>query len=886
MDTLSMLICQSSCAMSLTTSLIGLYLYLMYIQVSFHLLQASQMSGKHHDRDYRGRHDDRNSRSERSRDFDREKERDTDRTRNRSREPIRRIGGRVENGPRSSRYSDRKTPSRPEMSNKYPRESDHRSDHSFSHSSSHSSRQNDRLPATQALEGWDPIKEAEQDPAWARIYISNLPDDVTIDELQEIFGAIGIVAREKQKRGFKDQWPFKIKMYTDEAGKFKGDAVLTYEDANAARTAPSFFNGSEIRGKAIKVELAGKPEPPAGGWTGSTGGRRGGGRGGGGRGGYGGISSIMSGKETGLQAELIQMLSLTHHKVTKAIQCEQSFPSQVRPSVPNGSSPERKAKETPQNLSPKAIKTLSSETTQKTEVEERENHFLSPEKAVQVQERTLRQRKRIRYIEPSLKTKLRQGRYYGLLWQTPPAVYRRRAPKKRNYASQRQTFRVVRQSRAHPISYAEPKLNTKLRQIELMGASSSFCSAMIPSPRAPSDRSTECIHTPNTLPNGHKPPHASLEQQKAPYSPSKCSIPGSSQENGAESVDLSRFMEHQNTHQQLIRHCSVLLAGGIAGSIGKTITAPLSRLTILFQVHSMVSSRHRDRYSDSVSSALLKVLKTEGVLALWKGNGASVVHRFPYSAVNFFTFELLRTSIDQWKQETESDTTEELGSPGSWKTTFLSGAIAGAFATIACYPIDLIRTRLATQLDTEKRYNGILHAAFRIRADEGFRGLYRGLGATLMVTVPNLAINFTLFESLKEVVIQYRSNQNAEIDSFDANCNEEDLDFNFDDYDELQDSDEDDERLGIVDTLLCGGVSGIASSLVTFPIDVVRRRLQISGIHSTNPSGLFTIASQLYKEQGVSGFYRGLTPELMKVIPMVGITFGMFDKLKDWMDID
>ncbi|EGZ17787.1 hypothetical protein PHYSODRAFT_503191 [Phytophthora sojae] len=89
---------------------------------------------------------------------------------------------------------------------------------------------------------WDPAKEALADPTWARIYISNLPTDVTSDELQEMFGAIGVVAREKQKRGYKDQWPFKIKIYTDAAGQPKGDAVLTYEDSNAARTAPEFFN--------------------------------------------------------------------------------------------------------------------------------------------------------------------------------------------------------------------------------------------------------------------------------------------------------------------------------------------------------------------------------------------------------------------------------------------------------------------------------------------------------------------------------------------------------------------------------------------------------------------------------------------------------------------
>ncbi|CAI5724013.1 unnamed protein product [Hyaloperonospora brassicae] len=180
----------------------------------------------------------------------------------------------------------------------------------YESSTSHSSRDGGRDVETGALSdprdecqpkasgAWDPAKEALADPTWARIYISNLPSDATSDELQEMFGAIGIVAREKQKRGFKDQWPFKIKIYTDADGQPKGDAVLTYEDANAARTAPEFFNGTDVRGNTIKVELAGKPEPPVGGWYGGGGGgggRRGGGRsgggdryGGGGRGGGGG----------------------------------------------------------------------------------------------------------------------------------------------------------------------------------------------------------------------------------------------------------------------------------------------------------------------------------------------------------------------------------------------------------------------------------------------------------------------------------------------------------------------------------------------------------------------------------------------------------------------
>ncbi|KAG0453541.1 hypothetical protein HPP92_024845 [Vanilla planifolia] len=110
-----------------------------------------------------------------------------------------------------------------------------------------------------------------------RIYISNLPLDVTTDELRELFGGIGQVGRIKQKRGYKDQWPWNIKIYTDESGNNKGDAVLSYEDPAAAHSAGGFYNNHVMRGYPIKVVMAEKTAPKT-----VTYGH------GGGRGGYGG----------------------------------------------------------------------------------------------------------------------------------------------------------------------------------------------------------------------------------------------------------------------------------------------------------------------------------------------------------------------------------------------------------------------------------------------------------------------------------------------------------------------------------------------------------------------------------------------------------------------
>lgn len=119
----------------------------------------------------------------------------------------------------------------------------------------------------------------------SRIYISNLPPDVTVEELQELFGGIGQVGRIKQKRGYKDQWPWNIKIYTDESGKNKGDAALAYEDPSAAHSAGGFYNGHELRGHKISVVMAEKSAPRAAPAFNSGGGGRT--RGGGGYGGGG-----------------------------------------------------------------------------------------------------------------------------------------------------------------------------------------------------------------------------------------------------------------------------------------------------------------------------------------------------------------------------------------------------------------------------------------------------------------------------------------------------------------------------------------------------------------------------------------------------------------------
>jgi hypothetical protein len=86
----------------------------------------------------------------------------------------------------------------------------------------------------------------------------------------------------------------------------------------------------------------------------------------------------------------------------------------------------------------------------------------------------------------------------------------------------------------------------------------------------------------------------------------------------------------------------------------------------------------------------------------------------------------------------------------------------------------------------------------------------------------------------------------------------------------------------------CGALSGISATLIIYPIDVIRRRMQLQGLHRTKEArhGALTEARLIISKEGVKGMYRGLTPELCKIIPMVSITFCVYESLKEYLGVD
>jgi hypothetical protein len=342
-----------------------------------------------------------------------------------------------------------------------------------------------------------------------------------------------------------------------------------------------------------------------------------------------------------------------------------------------------------------------------------------------------------------------------------------------------------------------------------------------------------------------------------------------------------------------------LLCGGMAGAVAKTLTAPFSRLTILFQVHSMVTTKeHRPKFAMSLKGGVDKIIERGGFLALWRGNMTSVLHRFPYSAINFAVYEhtldVLTERRQQQQRHDPNETTAQLvrrmtkivmpakhdeesshsqqhhhhhNHSDNTKPLhkFIAGAVAGTTACLACYPLDLVRTRLTTELEGHEHYKGIRDAFQKVHQTEGLRGFYSGVGPTLLVAVPNFAISYTVYGTLKEYTL------------------DDDLFYNL----RRIDADSGEPKLGFWLTVGCGAWSGILATLVTFPMDTIRRRMQIQSLHVPLEHRMTSYQQMhsLITKEGLVSLYRGLTPEILKVIPMVGTMFTVYEFAKDHLNV-
>ncbi|XP_061878736.1 mitochondrial adenyl nucleotide antiporter SLC25A24-like isoform X1 [Entelurus aequoreus] len=272
-----------------------------------------------------------------------------------------------------------------------------------------------------------------------------------------------------------------------------------------------------------------------------------------------------------------------------------------------------------------------------------------------------------------------------------------------------------------------------------------------------------------------------------------------------------------------------LVAGAVAGSVSRTGTAPLDRMKVFMQVHSTKTNKI------SLAGGLKHLLLEGGFTSLWRGNGINVLKIAPETAIKFMAYE-------QFKKLLSSE-----GEKIQTHKRFMSGSLAGATAQTAIYPMEVLKTRLT--LRKTGQYSGMFNCAKTILKKEGVMAFYKGYIPNLLGIIPYAGIDLAVYETLKNAWLSYHTKESA--------------------------------NPGVLVLLGCGTISSTCGQLASYPLALVRTRMQArASMDASDQPSMTSLLKNIVAKDGFFGLYRGILPNFMKVIPAVSISYVVYEYMK------
>ncbi|KFH73499.1 hypothetical protein MVEG_00715 [Podila verticillata NRRL 6337] len=382
-----------------------------------------------------------------------------------------------------------------------------------------------------------------------------------------------------------------------------------------------------------------------------------------------------------------------------------------------------------------------------------------------------------------------------------------------------------------------------------------------------------------------------------------------------------------------------VLCGATAGVVSRFVIAPLDVVKIRLQMQtqrkdlSTVLGRGstgngeagvkgplvRPKYR-GMFSGMVMIVREEGIKGLWKGNMAAEYLYLTYSGIQFLVYsqtKLLLAKTAKMSAEKAALIKDSAAAttkiPGATATvaaplsavsviasssaiqSFIAGANAGIIATACTYPFDLLRTRFAIQRDV-KVYTGIIQACRHIFKQDGIPGFYRGMSPALIQVIPYMGIMFGSYDTLKHLTAWMKNKANLASHSSSSSSSKAPS--------ATTSSEGSTKSMGQVllglEDLLCGALSGVISKTGVYPLDMVRKRLQIQGSEQQKinasvfspqsvkvealPATVWKCMVHIARREGYLALYKGLLPGLLKAAPASATTFLVFSQAGTYVE--
>ncbi|KAM4749763.1 mitochondrial adenyl nucleotide antiporter SLC25A23 isoform 3-T3 [Anableps anableps] len=270
-----------------------------------------------------------------------------------------------------------------------------------------------------------------------------------------------------------------------------------------------------------------------------------------------------------------------------------------------------------------------------------------------------------------------------------------------------------------------------------------------------------------------------------------------------------------------------LMAGVMAGSVSRTGTAPLDRLKVFRQVHGSSD------FKGNALSGFQYMLKEGGPLSLWRGNGVNVLKIAPETAIKFTAYEQIKSMI-RGRDETRTLRIHE---------RFVAGSLAGATAQTVIYPMESSVCASGAEDSSQSKKNRPILRNNRLCQTDPAAGRRRGLLQGL------------------------RSQHTLKLAWLNRNRG-------------LPDP-------GVMVLVGCGAVSSTCGMLASYPLALIRTRMQAQASVKGAPKlSMLSLLHNIITQEGIAGLYRGISPNLLKIIPAVSVSYVVYEYMRIMLGVD
>lgn len=284
------------------------------------------------------------------------------------------------------------------------------------------------------------------------------------------------------------------------------------------------------------------------------------------------------------------------------------------------------------------------------------------------------------------------------------------------------------------------------------------------------------------------------------------------------------------------------VAGGFGGSCGVLVTFPLDTLKVRLQAMPSGSAKVGCSIYKGTLDCLMKTVRTEGFLALYRGMGTPLAFATPTHAMNFLIYSFIKRI-----QATNLKDELTLGQ------TLKAGMFNGFCMAFIFAPVERIKCILQVQNSIHlgsvvPRFRGPLDCAAQTFRQQRIFGIYRGLWGTVLREIPGGAIWFLTYESVVRAEAKSSCKSRDEADP--------------------------------ITVLTAGALAGMAYWSAVLPFDVLKTRYQTA---SGGTRGVIDVLRRLLKEESPRALYKGFAAILLLAGPQSAAVFGGYETAMRFM---